>query len=122
MIKRKRGRPSNAELAARRQAAGEPSTIPATLKPVCLLTSASIEVPVMPDPPSAEDAVHVPPFWTKGQLLNVRNADEYYAVTLYPEEADPRHPERELRFTNTALSQNFVSAWYSRENHDPRAR
>ncbi len=75
----------------------------------------------------AEDAgmpieVRAPDFWSKGALLNVRNKGEYYAVTLYPEEADPRHPERELRFTNTALCQDFISRWYARENHDPRAR
>jgi hypothetical protein len=75
----------------------------------------------------AEDAgmpieVRAPDFWSKGALLNVRNAGTHYNVTLYPEEYDPRHPERALQFTNTALCQDFVSHWYAREHFDPRAR
>lgn len=66
-------------------------------------------------------AVEVPPSWTKGQLLNVRNAGEYYVITLLGEEFDPRYPTRALKFTNPALCQNWVSNWYARENHDPRA-
>ncbi len=66
--------------------------------------------------------VEVPASWTKGQLLNVRNAGECYVVTLLGEEFDPRHPERALKFTNPALCQNFVSRWYAREHFDPRAR
>jgi len=76
----------------------------------------------MPDPPSAEEAIRPPPSWTKGQLLNVRNAGECYVITLLGEEFDPRHPERALKFTNPALCQNFVSSWYAREHFDPRAR
>ncbi len=121
--RRKRGRPSNAELALRRkEAAGEPTTIPTPPAAVCLLTSASIEVPVMPEPPSAEESVGVPPSWTKGQLLNVRNAGECYVITLLGEEFDSRYPERALKFTNQALCQNFISSWYAREHFDPRAR
>jgi len=65
-----------------------------------------------------------PPSWTKGQLLNVRNRGEY-VVTLLGEEDDPPlrpAPSGALRFSNTALCQAFVSAWYARESHDPRAR
>jgi hypothetical protein len=66
-----------------------------------------------------------PPSWTKGQLLNVRNRGEFYVVTLLGEEDDPPlkpAPNGALRFTNTALCQDFVSKWYATEHHDPRAR
>jgi len=53
--------------------------------------------------------------WQKGALLNVRNYGHEYIVTLYPEEYDPRSPERSLHFTNPARCQDFVSAWYARE-------
>lgn len=66
--------------------------------------------------------VEVPAHWSKGALLNVRNRGDYYVITLYPEEEDPRHPERAMRFANTWTCQDFVSKWYSRETHDPRAR
>ena len=62
-----------------------------------------------------------PSDWSKGALLNVRNAGETYNITLYPEEFDHRHPERTLKFTNYHECQNFVSNWYMRESHDPRA-
>lgn len=68
--------------------------------------------PAEPEPPS---------FWGRGALLNVRCTGGDYIVTLYPEEYDARSPERAMRFANPALCQNFVSAWYSRESHDPRA-
>ena len=64
----------------------------------------------------------IPLHWSKGALLNVRNTGPDYCVTLYPEEFDPRHPERAMRFTNPAHCQNFVSNWYSRQSYDPRAR
>ncbi len=62
-----------------------------------------------------------PADWCPGMLLNVRNTGPDYTITLWPEEADPRHPDRALHFTNPADCQNFVSAWYSRQSHDPRA-
>lgn len=62
-----------------------------------------------------------PTFWGRGALLNVRTTGGDYIVTLYPEEYDARSPERAMRFANPALCQNFVSAWYSRQSHDPRA-
>lgn len=64
----------------------------------------------------------IPAHWSKGALLNVRNRGDYYVITLYPEEEDPRHPERAMRFANTWTCQDFVSKWYSRETADPRAR
>jgi hypothetical protein len=80
------------------------------------------------DPPGfAEEMIGpiVPASWTKGQLLNVRNRGEFYVVTLLGEEDDPPlkpAPNGALRFTNTALCQDFVSKWYATEHHDPRAR
>ena len=67
-------------------------------------------------------AVKTPSDWRKGALLNVRNYGDAYVVTLYPEELDNERPERSLRFTNVGLCQDFVSNWYARESHDPRAR
>jgi hypothetical protein len=64
----------------------------------------------------------LPRGWAKGAHLNVRNNGAEYRITLFPEEYDPLHPERCMRFTNSAECQNFVSAWYARESHDPRAR
>ncbi len=78
--------------------------------------------PAVPIDDEAEQPLRVPADWIKGQLLTVRNAGECYVVTLLGEEFDPRHPERALKFTNPALCQNFVSAWYAREYCDPRAR
>lgn len=63
----------------------------------------------------------IPSGWLKGQLLNVRNNGIDYVVTLFPEEFDPRYPERALKFSNPAKCQDFVSNWYQRENCDPRA-
>lgn len=62
----------------------------------------------------------IPEDWQLGALLNVRNNGEYF-VTLFPEEYDHRKPERALRFQNPATCQNFVSTWYARTYHDPRA-
>ena len=64
----------------------------------------------------------IPADWHPGMLLNVRNSGDALTITLYPEEFDYRKPERALRFTNYADGQNFVSLWYSRQHHDPRAR
>lgn len=72
------------------------------------------DVPREPDQP--------PPDWRKGALLNVRNYGDAYIITLYPEEFSDERPERALRFTNPGLCQDFVSNWYARESHDPRAR
>jgi len=63
----------------------------------------------------------VPADWQLGALLNVRHGGDAYIVTLYPEEASFEHPERTLRFTNSGTCQDFVSRWYARESHDPRA-
>lgn len=63
----------------------------------------------------------IPEYWRHGALLNVRNAGDAYLLTLWPEEYDYRKPERGLRFTNPGECQDFVSRWYSRQNHDPRA-
>lgn len=78
--------------------------------------------------PSVDSLEHRPPvipipdFWSKGALLNVRNRGTDYCITLYPEEFDPRHPERAMTFPNSWTCQDFVSSWYARENPDPRAR
>lgn len=69
--------------------------------------------------PSAEK---YPSDWAKGALLNVRNYGEHYAVTLYPEEYSHDREERCIKFTNLGECQAFVSDWYSRQHHDPRAR
>lgn len=73
-------------------------------------------------PELVDAAPALPRGWAKGAHLNVRNNGAEYRITLFPEEFDPLQPERCIRFTNTAECQNFVSAWYSRESHDPRAR
>lgn len=57
--------------------------------------------------------------WSKGQLLNVRNAGSHYNVTLLGEEYDPRYPERCLQFTCINDAQTFISKWYSREPAGP---
>ena len=78
------------------------------------------ELPVL-DEVIPEPALNIPEDWQPGALLNVRNGGDAYIVTLYPEEATYEHPERTLRFTNPSRCQDFVSAWYSRQHHDPRA-
>lgn len=67
-----------------------------------------------------QSANPIPADWQHGALLNVRNNGDYF-VTLFPEEYDYRHPERALRFNNSAVCQNFVSRWYARESFDGRA-
>jgi hypothetical protein len=80
--------------------------------------------PIFEDEPEiVEREPNQPPAdWQKGALLNVRNYGDAYVVTLHGEEYSIDRPERALRFTNPALCQDFVSAWYSREHCDPRAR
>jgi hypothetical protein len=93
--------------------------------PTQLLHFAEDPEPDEPDPDGDEEALHAPASWHKGQLLNVRNRGEFYVVTLLGEEDEPPlkpAPNGALRFTNTARCQDFVSAWYSREHFDPRAR
>lgn len=66
----------------------------------------------------------VPPYpahWIKGQLLNVRNNGSNYIVTPLEEEFDPHHPELAKFFDNSFDAQAFVSEWYNRDAHDPRA-
>lgn len=63
----------------------------------------------------------VPNGWIKGQLLNVRNNGSEYVVTILGEEFDPRYPERALKFDSSFSCQAFISKWYARECHDPRA-
>lgn len=77
--------------------------------------------PKAPEPVDPIDGPLVPTDWRKGALLNVRNGGEEYIITLHPEEYDPRYPERCVRFTNVGECQNFISDWYTRESHDPRA-
>lgn len=78
-----------------------------------------------PLPPGDEAAPQpgptLPEGWLKGQLLNVRNMGDAYVITPMGEEFDPHHPERAMRFTNPGECQDFVSRWYMREHHDPRA-
>lgn len=85
---------------------------PVSANPVSMPADDAIVEPE-PDP--------VPPDWQLGALLNVRNGGDAYIVTLFPEEYDHRHPERALRFQNSARCQDFISAWYARVWRDPRA-
>lgn len=71
--------------------------------------------------PPVEETPKVPADWTLGALLNVRVGGAGAVITLYPEEASYEHPERTLRFSNMGECQDFVSRWYAREHHDPRA-
>lgn len=59
--------------------------------------------------------------WTRGQLLNMRNAGAHWNITVAGEEYDPRYPERCLQIPY-AGGQNFISAWYAREAPNPFAR
>jgi hypothetical protein len=61
-----------------------------------------------------------PEDWVLGQLLDVRQMDGGYVVTLLGEPYDQRKPERALTFPNSAACQNFVSAWYAK-TYDPKA-
>lgn len=80
--------------------------------------------PLMGDSVTLPDGeiVVTPPGWRTGAMLNVRNYGSHYTITLWPEEFDPEHADRSIRFTNPGKCQDFVSKWYSRQSHDPRAR
>lgn len=82
-------------------------------------TEAFIDELVMQD---AALGAQPPADWRKGALLNVRNHGAEYIVTLHPLEYDPRHDDQCMKFTNVGECQSFVSSWYQRESHDPRAR
>ena len=88
-----------------------------------LLGAQSLTPPAVSAPDIARDpeAPTPPADWGHGALLNVRSMGGEYVVTLYPEEFDAAHPERALRFANAVLCQDFVSKWYARQHHDPRA-
>ena len=95
-----------------------PQAVEPAIHAVAQLTPPAVSTPEIPN---EHDAPAPPADWSRGALLNVRVAGADYVVTLYPEEFDPRHPERALRFGNPALCQDFVSRWYARQHHDPRA-
>lgn len=80
------------------------------------------DAPVSDEPCNPAQGIAPPEDWRKGALLNVRGGGAEYIVTLHPEEYDPRHEERCLKFTNLGECQDFVSRWYARESYDPRAR
>lgn len=69
-----------------------------------------------------EELPLIPSDWRIGALLNVRNYGEHYIITLWPEEYSPEREERCIKFTNLGICQDFVSRWYARQHHDPRAR
>lgn len=63
----------------------------------------------------------IPEGWSKGQHLNVLNLGGEYILTVWPEEYSPEREDRAIRFTNSAQCQDFISDWYARQHHDPRA-
>lgn len=73
------------------------------------------EADLLPDMPL------VPHDWILGQLLNVRATGYGWNITLYPDEFDARYPERAMVFTHYGQCQDFISKWYARQYHDPRA-
>lgn len=91
------------------------------IQPVIVETP-PLDLSQLPDDLMAGVQIDVPSHWSKGALLNVRNRGDHYCITLYPEEFDPRNPERAMMFPNSWTCQDFVSRWYSRETADPRAR
>ena len=110
--RRKPGRPSNAERAARA------AQIQAWRAPIRVLP------PALPEPGEenlSPPGPVIPGFWVKGQLLNVRLGGPGWRVTVLGEEYDPRYPERCMEFGNGFECQKFVSEWYSRQSPDPRA-
>lgn len=65
-----------------------------------------------PAPVPTGERFTYPKDWSRGQLLNVRNAGERYDVTLLGEEFDPREPTRCLHFGSAYECQDFISWWY----------
>lgn len=103
---------------------GRPRKNPLPVLSSVTIPAAVPETPVISDVVVQQDSAEpiYPADWRVGMLLNVRNTGADYTITLYPEEFDYRKPERALHFTNPGECQNFVSRWYMRESHDPRAR
>lgn len=91
---------------------GRPRKYPQPLAELAVELSADA-VPGLPEAPIG---------WQRGALLNVRNYGAEYIITLWPEEFIEERPERAVRITNPGICQDFVSKWYARESHDPRAR
>jgi hypothetical protein len=113
MSRRSRSRPIRAEV----RALFEPQPSKAPEPAVAQYKLESIEDIELFTPLSSP----VPHDWVKGQLLNVRHGGQGYRVTVLGEEFDPRYPERCLEFSSSFDCQQFVSSWYSRQSHDPRA-
>ncbi len=86
----------------------------------CHLCGYEEAVPVEPTPVAVREFDY-PEFWTKGQLLNNRKNGDAYIVTALGEEFDPQHPERSMHFSSSFDCQAFISWWYNRDSHDPRA-
>ena len=82
---------------------------------------APIAVEDVDDAPVASELPPVPEGWSKGEMLNLRRTNAGYILTRIHEEYNPRHPERSMFFANTGNCQHFISNWYAREAHDPRA-
>lgn len=110
-----RPRPKKANLLT---AESENAPSAAVDEPVALAQEPSLPV----EESEAPQSIETPADWTKGALLNVRNHGEHYIITLYPEEYSRDREERCIKFTNVGRCQDFVSDWYARQSHDPRAR
>ncbi len=90
---------------------------------VTRVTPGTNDSPPAPPPPERVEAEITPPHgWRPGELLNIRNAGHCYVVTRWPAEYDPQQPQNAMIFDNPARCQDFVSRWYARQHHDPRAR
>lgn len=85
-----------------------------TARPILKLADGTKAAPTPPKPePKDGEPFVYPDFWTRGQLLNVRNAGSHYNVTVLGEDFDTRYPERCLQFPNSWECQAFVSWWYA---------
>ncbi len=80
-----------------------------------------VAAPVAEQLPESPPELPIPEDWRKGQLLNVRLGGPGWRITLLGEEYNPYAPERCLEFSNGGECQAFISGWYAREAHDPRA-